>query len=55
MIVDRGYLLHAVKGSTICTYEDLMLIYETFVKKRYGLNVTVVFDGYDTGPNIKKS
>lgn len=53
MLVDGGYLLHAVKWPANCTYEDLLQIYESFVKKRYGSHVTVVFDGYDTGPNTK--
>jgi hypothetical protein len=33
MLTDRGYLLHVVKYPSICTYEDLMHVYENFIEK----------------------
>ena len=34
------------------TYDELCSVYVTYVERRYGQNVTVVFDGYET-PSTK--
>ena len=52
-VIDGGALLHHVKWLRNVPLSDTMSQYVTLVKKRYGRNSIVVFDGYETGPSIK--
>lgn len=47
-VVDGGWLLHKFLWSHSTTYEHIFQGYLRFVTKRYGNNVTVVFDGYNS-------
>jgi hypothetical protein len=52
-VVDGAWLLHKVKWQQGCTYSEISKQYVAFLCKRFGSKVTVVFDGYGLGPNVK--
>jgi len=52
-VVDGGWLLHKVKWQPGGLYSDIVTQYERYVVNHFGRNVTVVFDGYDSGPSTK--
>jgi hypothetical protein len=52
-IVDGGWLLHKVKWQPGRTYGEIASMYSSFLRKRFGDQVTVVFDGYGSGGTIK--
>ena len=35
------------------TYNEICKAYVNWIRKRYGMNVTVVFDGYSNNPSTK--
>jgi hypothetical protein len=45
-VVDGGHLLHRVIWPTPATYSDICMAYVRYVVRQYGVDVTVVFDGY---------
>ena len=51
-VIDGGALLHKIPWPTGKTYNDLCLLYCSYLQRKYG-NPTVVFDGYESGPDIK--
>ncbi|XP_071642214.1 uncharacterized protein [Temnothorax longispinosus] len=46
VIIDGGFLLHRVVWSLGNTYTDIFKTYEAYIRKHYGFNCIVVFDGY---------
>jgi len=52
-VIDGGNLLHAVKWQQGVTYADVALQYLSYVKQHFGCQVTIVFDGYCSGPSVK--
>ena len=46
-VVDGGYLLHKVVWPPQQTFGNLLSIYLEYVKKHFGQNVSVIFDGYE--------
>jgi hypothetical protein len=52
-VIDGGCLLHRVKWSQTRTYADVVQQYLNYVRKHFGCNCIVVFDGYCNGPSIK--
>lgn len=46
VIIDGGFLLHRVVWSLGNTYTDIFKACETYIRRHYGLNCIVVFDGY---------
>ena len=46
IVVDGGFFLHYVVWLKSCTYGEIVLSYSSFVKRNYGRNSVVVFDGY---------
>jgi hypothetical protein len=51
-VMDGGYMLHKVRWFPMMHVADVLSLYVRFVQG-YGLNATVVFDGYGSGPSIK--
>jgi hypothetical protein len=51
-IVDGGFLLHRVRWSPTMNDSDVIPLFIKYVTS-FGLCVSVVFDGYETGPSIK--
>ena len=47
-ILDGGALLQRIPWPQGKTYNELCAVYVTYVERRYGQNVTVVFDVYET-------
>jgi hypothetical protein len=52
-VIDGGWLLHKVKWQQGGLHRDTIGQYERYILQHFGLNVTVIFDGYDSGPNTK--
>ena len=52
-MIDGGALLHAVKWQQGATYADVVPQYLSYVKQHFGCPVTIVFDGYCSGPSVK--
>ena len=52
-VVDGGALLHRVRWLKNTSYQDVFEQYATDIRTRYGTQVTIVFDGYNSGPSIK--
>src|SRR6218665_19439 len=52
-VVDGGFLLHRVNWQQMVTYADTFQRYVQYVISHFGMNVTIVFDGYCNGPNMK--
>jgi hypothetical protein len=52
-VLDGGHLLHKVKWQKAVPYSDIVQQYVDFVRKHYGTNTAVVFDGYCNGPSTK--
>src|SRR6218665_703981 len=52
-VVDGGWLLHQVKWQQMVTYADTFQRYVQYVLSHFGMNVTIVFDGYCNRPNMK--
>lgn len=46
-VVDGGWLLHKFVWPHSTTYENVLKGYMQFITKRFGKNVTVIFDGYN--------
>jgi len=53
VVIDGGALLHRVSWHQSSTYNQTLDQYALYVTKKYGRNVTVVFDGYSSGLSIK--
>ena len=51
-MLDGGELLHRVPWQPGLTFHELCQLYVDYIKKRYQ-HVTIVFEGYDSGPTIK--
>uniref|UniRef100_A0A8D8YJ99 Uncharacterized protein n=1 Tax=Cacopsylla melanoneura TaxID=428564 RepID=A0A8D8YJ99_9HEMI len=50
-VIDGGHLLHKVvwsRSTRLDTFQTVCRMYVTYVKRRFGSSVTVVFDGYPT-------
>lgn len=45
-VIDGGFLLHRVVWPSNVKYGSIFYLYITYVKRHYGLNCIVVFDGY---------
>ena len=45
--------MQKVKWQQGCTYCEISKQYVAFLRKRFGSQVTVVFYGYGSGPNVK--
>ena len=54
-IIDGGFLLHHVIWPANLTYKQLYDEYVTYVKRHYGENSIVVFDGYSNQENSTKT
>jgi len=52
-VLDGGALLHTVCWRKSSTYKQMIDQYIRYVTHNYGSNVTVVFDGYTSGPSTK--
>jgi hypothetical protein len=52
-VLDGGALLHRVRWAKRFTYLEIVKHYSSYIDKRYGRNVCVVFDGYVSGPSTK--
>lgn len=52
-VVDGGSLPHRIVWQQTDTYGDVLKHYVNYVKRHYGDNCTVVFDGYVNGPSVK--
>ena len=52
-VLDGGSLLHKVCWPKTGKYSDIIGCYLGYVRKHYGCNVVVVFDGYGSGPSLK--
>ena len=52
-VLDGGALLHRITWPRKCTYKELCRIYCQYVKRKYGDQVKVVFDGYNNEPSTK--
>lgn len=50
IIVDGGYLLHKVIWPQNNSYFEIANNYSSYLKKHYGTNVAVIFDGYPSDP-----
>lgn len=46
-VIDGGHLMHRVVWTRGQTYEDVCLTIVEYVKRHYGNQVTVIFDGYE--------
>ncbi|XP_026804078.1 uncharacterized protein LOC113560765 [Rhopalosiphum maidis] len=56
VVIDGGFLLHRVVWPSTSTYGNIIENYISYVKRHYGSNCIVVFDGYaNTELNIKNS
>ncbi|XP_029341748.1 uncharacterized protein LOC100571724 isoform X2 [Acyrthosiphon pisum] len=56
VVIDGGFLLHRVVWPSTSTYGNIIGNYVNYVKRHYGSNCVVVFDGYaNTELNIKNS
>lgn len=56
VVIDGGFLLHRVVWPSTSTYGNIIENYVNYVKRHYGSNCVVVFDGYaNTELNIKNS
>jgi len=53
-VIDGGFILHRVKWVSGSTISDLCKLYITYIKKHYGPNCCVVFDGYEHTSNSTK-
>lgn len=53
LVVDGGFLLHAVTWAENATYGTIIEQYIQHVLHHYGENVTIVFDGYPEVPTAK--
>ena len=49
-MLEGGNVLHKVKCQQGVLYSEVAEQYANFVKKHYGTNATVVFNGYCNGP-----
>ncbi|GBO03011.1 hypothetical protein AVEN_189506-1 [Araneus ventricosus] len=45
-VLDRGSLIHRVVWPKQATFGNVYIIYMSYIKRHYGDEVTVVFDGY---------
>lgn len=54
-VIDGGFLLHRVKWSLGSTFTSICQQYVTYVKKHYGHEITVVFDGYTDVNSTKRA
>jgi hypothetical protein len=52
-VLDGGSLIHRVPWKRGNIYGEIAQSYADFTIRHYGLNATVVFDGYGEGPTIK--
>lgn len=56
VVIDGGFLLHRVVWTTTITYGNILDNYVNYVKRHYGSNCVVVFNGYSNSDlNIKNS
>lgn len=51
-VVDGGYLLHKVRWAATMNVSDVLTLFLKYVNS-LGEFVSLVFDGYDSGPSIK--
>ena len=52
-VMDGGCLLHRVKWKQDGTYIQIVSQYIDYIRKHYGQNCVIVFDGYGNGPSVK--
>jgi len=52
-VLDGGALLHRVRWMKGLTYSQIAKQYVTYIARHYGTCVTIVFDGYSSGPSTK--
>ena len=52
-VVDGSHLLRHAIWSKPSTYAGVCLTYTSHILNHYGVQTTVVFDGYEGGPSIK--
>ncbi|KAF4527646.1 hypothetical protein B566_EDAN010870, partial [Ephemera danica] len=45
-VIDGGFLLHKIPWHPLTTFGDILNIYVTYVRRHYGIDTTIVFDGY---------
>lgn len=55
IVVDGGFLIHRVVWPLNVKYGNIFECYLTYVKRHYGTNCIVVFDGYKNSKNSIKS
>lgn len=55
IVVDGGFLMHRVVWPSNVKYGSIFECYLTYVKRHYGANCTVIFDGYTNSNNNIKS
>ena len=51
-VLHGGSSLHRVKWPKLGTYMDVINLYLLYIRKFFTADVTVVFDGYDSGPRL---
>jgi len=54
-VIDGGYLLHCVPWQPNQTFLSVCNSYISFVKKYYGSNVVIIFDGYNESFKTQKT
>lgn len=54
-VIDGGHLIHRVVWPKQGSFADVSATYVNFIKKHYGKEVTVIFDGYSTNEISTKS
>ena len=52
-VLDGGAPLHRVRWMKGLTYSQIAKQYVTYIARHYGTCVTIVFDGYSSGPSTK--
>ncbi|GBM61369.1 hypothetical protein AVEN_112249-1 [Araneus ventricosus] len=55
VVVDGGHLLHKVVWQRNMNFEDIAKSYLTYLQTHYGSNIAVVFDGYPSDVNGKRT
>lgn len=53
-VIDGGNLIHHVVWPKQGTFADVFTAYIHFIRKHYGEDVTVIFDGYSTNQSSTK-
>src|SRR6218665_2975989 len=53
IVIDGGYLLHAVIWPPDATYDKICKLYVSYMRHHFGSNTVVVFDGYESSNSTK--